>query len=115
MTTRSTYVSSFAAICLTFFLSACASTVSFRADPEANGTSSVSCVASSSGVCRFNVANGDVSGAKTYKVAVGDAVSVDVPAAGVDIRGCVANKKLSSCSTVNVKPTTTATTGSKGW
>lgn len=95
-------------------LGGCVSTVSFRASPAPGEASRLSCLESSSGICAFAVTGAEGT-RRTYEVAVGQSVAVPVPEDGAEVRGCVAHKALASCSSVHVKPSTTAASHAQGW
>lgn len=112
---RSGLVQGLAAFVLASALTGCVSTVSFKVSPDNHGRTLLSCAESSTGVCKFNVTGLAPPGTRTYRVAVGQSVTVPVPDAGLDVHGCVADKAFPSCSGVHVAPTTHATSDSKGW
>lgn len=83
-------------------LAGCASVVSFRVSPEADGSSLVSCLKSSTDACTFDIAGTGNDAGQHFTLAVGQDRSIAVPQDGVQVRGCTANQALGSCSRVTV-------------
>ncbi|MGS0998726.1 hypothetical protein [Rhodanobacter sp. UC4451_H18] len=95
--------------------SGCTSTISFRADRARNDGTRLTCIQSSSGACAFKVFVDGTQTGRAQEVPEGHAVVMGAPPSGAEVRGCVANRTLASCSTVHVAAGTTATTAAKGW
>lgn len=114
MSRRSTWIPGSVAIGLALAAGGCTSTISFRADRVGNEGTRLTCIQSSSGACAFKVFVNGTQTSRAQEVPEGRAVVMGAPPSGAEVRGCVANRTLASCSTVHVAAGTTATTAAKG-
>lgn len=115
MSKRDTWMSRLGVIGLALVAGGCTSTISFRADPAGNDEVRLTCIQSSSGACAFKVFVDGTPTGRTQEVPEGQALDIGTPRSGAEVRGCVANEALSSCSTVHVAAGTVATTDAKSW
>ena len=114
MNRRNRWISGSISMGLALVAGGCTSTVSFRADSMGKDGTRLTCIQSSSGACAFKVFIDGTQTDRAQEVPEGHAVVMSEPPSGAEVRGCVANRALASCSTVHVAAGTTATTAAKG-